>query len=251
MDVGSGTGLTVEAKSFSDSYYEDGSPSDYASDLVIYRDGAPVAAQTIRVNQPLRYGDVTFYQSFFGAAAAMQVRDALGKVIYEQGVPLLWSSNDGKQRVGQFALADAGLSVFVVGAASGEVDPNIRPGQMQLEVYKSGSETPIATEIVSQGKATTIAGLDFTFIRERQFTGLIVARDPGIVLVWGGALVLVFGVCLVFFFPNRRAWALIRRRPGGSTIQVGAIVRHDVTFESDFQSLVNDVKLALNGPSTS
>ncbi len=42
------------------------SPSDYASDLVLYKDGQQVADQTIRVNQPLRYGDVTFYQSFFG-----------------------------------------------------------------------------------------------------------------------------------------------------------------------------------------
>ena len=250
VDVGYGTGLSIEAKSFTDSYYTNGSPSDYASDLVLYRDGAQVTAQTIRVNEPLRAGDVTVYQSFYGAAAAMKVADPTGKVVFERGVPLEWTSNDGKRRIGQIILPDAGLTAYVIGAASGEVDPQIKPGQMQIEVYPSGSEgSPIASEVVSQGQPAKIAGLDFTFVRERQFTGLIVARDPGAVFVWIGAGLLVFGLSLVFFCPSRRAWALIRRRPDGSSIQIGAIVRHDVTFGSDFKRLVDELKLALSGPS--
>lgn len=250
VEVGYDTGLSVEAKSFTDSYYTNGSPSDYASDLVLYRDGTQVAAQTIRVNEPLRADDVTFYQSFYGAAAAMQVADPAGTIVFDRGVPLEWATDDGKHRVGQIILADAGLTAYVIGAASGEVDPQIKPGQMQIEVYTSGSEGgPIATEVISQGRPATIAGLEFTFLRERQFTGLIVARDPGAVFVWLGASLLVFGISLVFFFPSRRAWALIRRRPDGSSVQVGAVVRHDVTFQSDFKDLVDDMKLALTGPS--
>lgn len=248
MDVGFGTGLTLEARSFSDSYNaENGAPSDYASDLVLYRDGVQVAAQTIRVNDPLRYGEVSFYQSFFGPAAQVQVRDAAGNVVFDQGVPLLWSSNEGTERVGQFPLSDQGLTVFVVGAASGQVSRDIRAGQMQLEVYRSGENTPLDIKVVDQGKPVTIAGLEFTFARERQFTGLIVARDPGVAVVWGGAILLVLGVCLVFFFPNRRAWALIRREAAGSSVQVGALVRHDVTFETDFNTFVDGLRLALEG----
>jgi cytochrome c biogenesis protein len=250
VDVGHGTGLSVEAKSFSDSYYTNGSPSDYASDLVLYRDGKQVDEATIRVNQPLRAGDVSFYQSYYGAAAAMKVVDGSGKVVFDEGVPLEWGSNDGTHQVGELTLPEAGLTVYVIGAASGEVDPQIRPGQMQLEVYRTGSEnTPVATQIVTQGQPATIAGLEFTFVRERQFTGLIVARDPGAVFVWLGAIFLVGGTALVFFFPNRRAWALIRRGPGGTAVRVGAIVRHDVAFEADFERLTHEINLALAGPS--
>jgi cytochrome c biogenesis protein len=250
VDVGNGTGLSVEAKNFSDSYYANGSPSDYASDLVVYRDGKQIDAATVRVNQPLRAGDVTFYQSYFGPAAAMKVVDGAGKVVFDQGVPLEWDSDDGRHRVGQILLADAGLTVYVVGVASGEVDPQIKPGQMRLEVYSSGSDgTPIATETVTQGQPVTIAGLEFTFVRERQFTGLIVARDPGAIFVWLGAILLVGGIALVFFFPNRRAWALIRRGPDGTAVHVGAIVRHDVGFAADFERLTHDIELALAGPS--
>jgi cytochrome c biogenesis protein len=63
VDVGNGTGLSVEAKNFSDSYYTNGSPSDYASELVVYKDGQQIGASTVRVNQPMRVGDITLYQS--------------------------------------------------------------------------------------------------------------------------------------------------------------------------------------------
>jgi cytochrome c biogenesis protein len=249
VDIGFGTGLSVEAKSFSDSYYTDGSPSDYASQLVVYRDGAQVAAQTVRVNEPLRYGDVSFYQSFFGPAAAMKVTGPEGAVVFKQGVPLLWSSNDGKRRVGQIDLADKSLTAYVIGAASGEVDPEIRPGQMLVEVFRSESQdVPIASEILTQGQPVTLAGLDFTFERERQFTGLIVARDPGAVFIWLGSALLVGGIGLVFFFPHRRAWALVRRGPRGATVLVGAVGRHDVMFETEFRRLVDETTIALAEP---
>jgi cytochrome c biogenesis protein len=180
----------------------------------------------------------------------MQVADQTGKVVFDQGVPLVWTTKDGRHRVGQILLPDAGLTAYVTGAASGEVDPQIKAGQMKIEVYTSGSESgPIATEVISQGRPAKIAGLEIMFVRERQFTGLIIARDPGAVFVWIGAGLLLFGICVVFFFPRRRAWALIRPRPDGSSIHVAAISRHDVTFQSDFTRLVDEIKLALTGPS--
>lgn len=250
VEVGYGTGLSIEAKSFTDSYYADGTPSDFASDLVLYRDGAQVAAETVRVNEPLRAGDVTVYQSFYGAVAGMKVTDSTGAVVFDEGVPLLWTTEDGRRRVGRINLPDAGLTAYVVGAASGEVDARIRAGQMLVEVFATGGRGgPIATRVVSQGSPATLAGLDFTFVRERRFTGLIVTRDPGAVFVWIGAGLLLLGLATVLFFPSRRAWALIRRRPDGCSIRVGAIVRHDVTFASEFQCLVDEVRLALTGPS--
>ena len=248
VEVGNGTGLTLEATAFTDSYNaETGAPSDYASDIVLYRDGVRVAAQTVRVNQPLRYGGVSFYQSFFGPAASIRIVDAKGAVLFDRGVPLLYGSSDDSERIGQIALADQGLRVLVVAAASGEVSPTIRPGQVQVEVYQAGSQAPIDLKVIDQGKPATIGPLNVTFVRERQFTGLIVARDPGATLVWSGAIALMLGVFLVFFFPNRRIWAQISGRRDGSDIRVGALVRHDVAFQSEFQRLIEDLRRDLAG----
>jgi cytochrome c biogenesis protein len=246
VQVGGGTGLSVKVTSFSDSYYESGAPSDYATTLVLYRDGAEVANKTIRVNDPLDYDGTAFYQSFFGPAAVMQVTDSAGNAVFADGVPLLWSSDDDQRRIGRFTLDEAGIMVYVVGAASGRVDPVIRAGQMQLEIYRAGADQPFAIEVLSQGQPLAIGDLTYTFQREQQYTGLIVARDPGQTLVWIGALALVLGVFLVFMFPNRRIWVAVRARPdGGGEVRLGATARHDTTFATEFTKLTEQVRLAL------
>ena len=53
VDVGHGTGLQAELISFEDSYYDDGFPKDYVSDLAVYRGDQQVARQSVRVNHPL------------------------------------------------------------------------------------------------------------------------------------------------------------------------------------------------------
>jgi cytochrome c biogenesis protein len=195
----------------------------------------------------MRYGDVSFYQSFFGGAADLRVADKSGNTVAERGVALQWSTDDGTTRVGQLDLPARGLTVYVVGAASGKVDPLIKAGQVQLEVYATGSRTPLGIEVVSPGQPVTIGDYELTFLRERQYTGLIVARDPGVLFVWAGALCLVLGVGLVFFFPNRRIWARVRPLEAGSRIEAGAVTRHDVMFESAFGRLFDGVELGLGG----
>ncbi len=254
VDVGFGTGLAIEATSFTDTYStQNGAPIDYASDLVLYKNGVQVAAQTIRVNQPMTYEGVTVFQSFYGPEAEMVVADASGTTLFDGGVPLQWGSTDKNLRIGAFDVPDANLSVYVVGVASGETDPNIKPGQMQLEVYPGDSQpqVPLVTQIVTQGEPAQLAGYTFTFTRERQFTGLIVARDPGTVLIWIGTTLLVVGSTMVFLFQHRRLWLLVRRTPGGSVVRLGATTRHSAAFVSDFQRLVDETRLALGSPNES
>ncbi len=248
VEVGHGTGLALEATAFTDTYDPvTGAPSDYASEVVLYRNGARVAAQTVRVNQPLRFEGISFYQSFFGPAAALRVVDAGGTTLLDQGVPLLYASDDGSERIGQFTLADQGLRVLVVAAASGEQSATIRPGQVQVEVYPVDSQSPLGVMVIDQGRPASVGPLTVTFVRELEFTGLIVAHDPGQALVWSGAIALMLGVCLVFFFPNRRIWAQVARREGSGNVRIGALVRHDVAFQSEFQHLVDDLRRDLAG----
>jgi cytochrome c biogenesis protein len=244
--VGNGTNLSVLASSFSDSYFDNGTPADYASDLVVYDGDREVARKTVRVNDPLRIGDITFFQSFYGPAADIRVTDTSGATVADQGVPLLWRSNDGTKALGQFAIPGKGLTVWVIGVASGRVDSEIRPGQLQLEVYSAANpNTPVGLALVDQGVASAIAGLDFTFVRERQFTGLIVSRDPGAPLVWLGVILLTLGTVMVFLFPHRRIWARVGPTADGVQVQVAAASRHDASFESSFRSLIEGVRVTL------
>ena len=94
VQVGHGTGLSVKAMSFNDAYYPDGSPRDYASDLILYKNGVQVDRQTVRVNHPMNADGVAFYQSFFGETAAVKVTDSGGKTLYNDAAALQWQSAD-------------------------------------------------------------------------------------------------------------------------------------------------------------
>jgi cytochrome c biogenesis protein len=137
-----------------------------------------------------------------------------------------------------------GLAVYVIVPASGKTDPNIKAGQMQLEVDQDGKKDPIATQVLDQGKPATIAGLTYTFQRTRQFTGLIVAHDPGVPFVWVGSALLVIGLYLVFFFPHRRIWVRVRKTAGGSEILCGSTMKRDVAFKPQFNAIITGIQLA-------
>lgn len=134
----------------------------------------------------------------------------------------------------------------MITAASGKVDPEIGAGQIQLEVHSQGEQGEQAdqlpvTSLVSQGKSVNLSGLTYTFERERQFTGLIVGRDPGAAWVWVGSTLMVLGLLLTLFFRHRRVWARVEEAPGGSRVRLATTDRADPTFETWLSRLVADI----------
>jgi cytochrome c biogenesis protein len=254
MPVPMAPGLEVRLDAFRDEYYAStGAPSDYASDLVLFRDGTQVASQTIRVNDPLRYDGITFYQSFYGPAVVLNVRDENDAVALTEGIPLAWRTTEANRAVGRFSIPQANLVAWVVGTG-GSADPLIKPGQVRVELYRAdGDGAAVAAQTITQGTPTTISGLTFTFERERQFTGLSVARDPGVPLVWLGCFLLFAGFVVVFMFPHRRVWIRIVPRAGrGSTVSLATVGRRDtVGAGAEFSALVEDIRTALQAPSRS
>lgn len=249
-DVGFGTNLSVACEAFADEYYPDGPPKDYRSDLILYKNGIEVARKTIRVNEPLQYDGINFYQSFFGPAAIIQVKDKTGNQIFQDGVALAFTSGGATQRsLGNFDLPEQGLMVYVVAPKSGSRDPQIAAGDVRVEVYKQGSQTPLYIDTLSLGKGKVIGDLEYTFVRERQFTGLQVSKDPGTMLIWIASTLMVIGLVMVFYFPHRRLWALVQRTAEGKTeILLGATAGRDQTFSREFDELAEQMSARLKLP---
>jgi cytochrome c biogenesis protein len=241
VSVGHGTGLVVEAKSFTDAYYDNGAPKDYVSDLSLTKAGRQVARHETRVNSPLIYDGVWFHQSSFGNGADVTVTEG-GTTVYSGLVPLQWTSDDGQQSIGQLTIPARGITVFVVEAASGQVLADLPAGSAQLEVHKAGVTDPLGAPVVSQGQSAVVDGLTYTYERNRQYTGLTVKQDKGSWVVWLGSALLVLGSCLVFFMPHRRVWVRITDNADGtSRVQVGAPLKRDPGFEPVFSELVSTI----------
>ena len=246
--TGTEPGLALKLIDFMDSYnVENGAPSDYKSDVVLLKDGQQVAAQTIRVNEPLSYDGASYYQRAFGPAVALTIKDASGNTVYDEGMPLDGSSTDGSNRSAG-SLAIPGTSdVINVFATSGTSDPTIQPGQVQVVLY-SGGGASAGAKVFDQGKPQQLGNYTVTFDRELKYTALSISKDPGQYLVWLGALLLFGGFTLVFLLPQRRVWARITPRGAMSVLSVASLGRRDAALGTDFEDLVSDIRSALQAP---
>lgn len=241
--VGFGTTLAVKVASFADEYYPEGPPKDYRSDLIIYDNGKEVAHQTVRVNEPLTYDGIRFHQSFFGPAVVMQVKDDSGKVLYDDGVALAYAM--GERPLGYFDLPTAGLIAYVIGPASGtQGDPSLAAGQVRLELLGNGGQQSAGSAVLTMGTPSKIGNLTYTFVRERQFTGLQVVRDPGAPIIWVAAALLVLGMAAVFYFPHRRYWLRLRNAGGSTRVDVIGVAGRDPGFGGEFAELVGELERA-------
>jgi cytochrome c biogenesis protein len=248
LPVAAEPGLTLELIDFSDAYYAStGAPSDFASQVVLYKDGNEIARHTIRVNDPLRYGATAFYQKAFGTAAMLTVKDAAGNVLLAEGVPMTWPLDDGR-RGGTFTVPGTKYVGEVIGTA-GNSDPDVKPGQMQVSLYTAATGQRVATEVVDQRTATPLADLTVTFDRESQYTLLSVSRDPGVPLVWLGCALLFAGFVIRFTVHHRRLWIrIVPRARGGAVLSMASLGSKDVIANTEFDKLVNDIRAALQAP---
>jgi cytochrome c biogenesis protein len=250
LPVAAEAGLTLQLLDFTDTYdTRTGAPSDYASTVVLYKDGTEVDRHVIRVNDPLRYGDTTFYQAFFGAAAMLTMKDASGATILAQGVPLAWRTTADNRPIGSVSIPGTDYTGWVYGT-TGSNDTSIAPGQVRLELY-DGSGAQVGEALLTQGKAGVVAGMTVTFDRETQFTGLNVGRDPGVPLVWLGSFLLFGGFVVRFMVPHKRLWARIVARPNGAVVGVASLGSKEVALGTEFESLVDDIRSALVAPAAS
>ncbi len=247
--VGAEPGVSMQLLDFTDSYdTTTGAPIDYVSSVVIFKDGQEIDRHDIRVNDPYHYEGTTFYQASFGSAAVMTIKDAAGKVVTSEGIPFEWQVGTQQRGLAIYPIPNSDRVVWIMGTTGGS-DPQVKPGQVEVQVYNSGQSTPIDDKVIDQRTEATVGGLTMTFERESQFTRLSVARDPGVTLVWLGSLLLFGGFAIRFMFPHKRLWGRIVSRPnGGAVVSLATLSHKDVAQGTEFEHLVNDIRSALQTP---
>ena len=246
VDLGHDTGLTAHALSFTDSYTEEGQPSDYVTELEIWDGDTVVASQEVRVNTPLDYGGFRFHQSSFGIASDIVVTGPGDEVLFEGSVPMKWSSNQDQNSVGRLDLPGTDLEAIVVTAASGATMSDVPIGAALFELYDKDTQEALGHALVPQGQSGDIGDYSFTFERERQYTGVLMRQDPGAPLMWVGSTLLVVGMSITFLFPYRRLWGRVEEDEDGVRIRLGAVARLDYAYQRLFEKIVGQVEEQLN-----
>jgi cytochrome c biogenesis protein len=251
-ELGHGTGLDVRLNDFSEVYREDGTALAYRSDITLLRGGQPIQSGSMTVNNPFTFGNIVFYQSGFGQAVALKIEDSAGQVLFDDALPLgpFQSRLNPDAPAARMDLLPAGVALSVVApdenpANAPELDTlRLRPGEMFFMIRPLGGESPIAQPIgatVSQGDSIQLGDLSLTFVRERRFSVLQVASNPGIPLFIAASVLLVGGLAVTFYFPHRRVRGIVSTTPDGSVARLAPIARRDWSAKRVFERLASEI----------
>jgi cytochrome c biogenesis protein len=74
---------------------------------------------------------------------------------------------------------------------------------------------------------------------EKYYTGLQVAKDPGVWVVWLGCALMVGGICMAFFMSHKRVWIRVE---DNRLVLGGSASKNPAGFEPVFHDLVEKLK---------
>jgi cytochrome c biogenesis protein len=233
-------GFTVRCNSFSLETYPSGQPKAYKSDLSVIDGGREVLRKTIVVNDPLQYKGIWFYQSSYGQAGGATAQVAVAR---KDGTP-----------VRMLALAaNEPVPIDGYGVVRGvNYEQNFQGSGPALQVVVEKPGQPPASFWIVQGRPDLdrqrADSLVFTFrgLSSRMFTGLQVAKDPGVNIVWLGCALMVIGLIMAFFLSHQRVWVRLARGTDGrvEVVLAGSASRNRIAFEKRFEKLQTGVKAA-------
>jgi cytochrome c biogenesis protein len=84
----------------------------------------------------------------------------------------------------------------------------------------------------------------FGGFHSKMYTGLQVAKDPGVNVVWLGCALMVIGITMAFFLSHQRVWVRLTQVQDGrvEVVLAGSASRNRIAFEKKFEKILTDVK---------
>lgn len=227
----------VRLDKFQVSYYEPGaSPKEFRSDLTFMQDGREVSRATCRVNEPVTFGGLTFYQSSYGSQATgpIRLKVQLGDLSESIEVPLR-----------QPADLPGGRGKII----PMKVDGNFQGyGPAVLLAFSSGSGHPqvfwFLKDHPEMGQQPSPYRFTVESIPFGYYSVFQVKHDPGVAWVYAGFLLFLPGLYLAFFRPVER-WALVVAKTPKGKWQgrlLGASPRHREEFAARQERLLMELK---------
>jgi cytochrome c biogenesis protein len=237
-------------------------PQEFQSELVIIDDGKEVMKKVIEVNHPLTYKGYTFYQSSYGMLDRTR-----GVFILHVAGP---DGTSDTLRLGfgdTFSIPNTGIKGTILnfspalardrvtGAlttySENMVNPAVAiefdiPGMEKFTgwILKRYPETGVLPD------GSTITFKDYWGV---EYTGLQVAKDPGVGLIYFASVVMTIGLYAAFFMSHRKVWVNIIDESHGKkkgTVKVligGSTSKNRLAFEREIEKITDGIKKEVNG----
>ncbi len=215
-------------------YYPDGTPREFRSDLTFTNAGGDPEQVVCRVNDPVTFGGLTFYQSSYGNTVSLEIKDGENSQIIEARVGQLVKLPGGQAR---FRVLEYRPDLVMPG---GGHEKHLGPA-VRLAYLEGGGHPQILVALQNHPDfADKQSGSHRFFLKgSKLFSVLQVKRDPGVAWVYTGFLLLLPGFYLAFLRPAER-WALVLRQNQKGTWEarlLGAAPRARETFQDRLERL--------------
>lgn len=242
-------GFSLRLEKFSVAKYANGAPKEFKSILTVLENGQPVPGYTnarVIVNDPLTYKGITFYQSSYGNAGNyfFIVSDLDGKNGMSLTVPAQSSVNlpDGSSMHVLETVPDVSVYAGDLSGPAAQVELHTPDGRSEAFVVYANHPELNMQHAKEHGKGPV---LHYKGAEERMYTGLQVAKDPGVWVVWLGCLLMVIGIYIAFFMSHRRIWVRIQH---GTVTVGGNASKNQGAFQQNFEGLVERLATELEKP---
>lgn len=215
----------VEVKKFYIDYRENGSVGQFHSDLAIVTpENELVTSKTISVNDPLRFGGVTMYQTDWGISAVQLRVD--GSEPYNVAMAAL--QNGDNKLFGTF------LPLEKEGSAQGK-GISILARDLQTVVFYDQEGNFVGVRRPGSRKAIEVDKVSIVVEDLIGSTGLELKSDPGVPVVYAGFGGLML-TTIISYLSHSQVWAL---QDGTWLVVGGKTNRAKLDFERELNELLD------------
>lgn len=186
--------FSIKLNEFRIEFNEDGSPSQYYSEVSLTENGKAAERKNISVNYPLECNDVKAYQQSYGYLIAIDGKSDSGwdeHFVLRQGESLKIPGSDKTVKIMKYIPhfdPHYGMSSKTLRPDNPKIVYSVYKNEEVLEVGAASLEQQVEIE----------PGVSLAF-NIKPFTVLKVKKDPGLPIAAAGGLMLMLGTCLALF----------------------------------------------------
>jgi cytochrome c biogenesis protein len=236
----------IRCDRFNVSFYESGTPKEYRSSLTILDQGEPVLEKDIIVNDPLKYKGINIFQSSYGSLPSDSLTLSITAREDEFGFNFIKKAKIGEpielpDNKGSFVIKDYSANAQFGGRSIGEAFLGIlspadgEPVQVILPIRFPNFDRMRRGDLV-------IAIEDYD---KKFYTGLQVAYDPGVPVVYLGFIVMIAGCFITFFLSHQRICVEVFRSGSSSRVMVsGSANKNKLGMQGKIRKISEKLKNA-------
>jgi len=226
--------FTVRCDAFSITYYDNGMPKEYRSELSFFKNNTVLFQGPLLVNHPITIDGIRFYQATYGTIPGetvyLTIRKGTSETVARQvkaNDPFFLNDEDVRAEVVRVEENFMSMGPAVL------VEITSPEGSKSIWVFKYIDKITQRFPGILQKVPKFNPGLfrPYRFgldrIESRYYTGIQVSKDPGVYTVAVGSFLVILGFFITFFSAHRRLWIRIDEQGGNSKLSLAAASTKD------------------------